>query len=71
MTSPSEPLWDEWDDEEHGSGFCACGVTIPAGTEECDICSAAPHDRECVCDECDDYWTAIQNDVDPVTWRAR
>lgn len=53
------------------SGLCECGVVDHLdGRGLCRVCAAAPHDRECICDECDDYWTAIQEGVGPKTWRT-
>lgn len=53
------------------TGICECGIVDDLDERGyCRVCAAAPHDRECICDECDDYWTAIQNGVDPKTWRA-
>jgi len=49
---------DDTDDDE--AGWCACGVTDDlddAGL--CRVCSAAPHGRECGCDECVAYWAPL------------
>ena len=45
---------------------CRCGVLDDLDENAlCRVCSAAPHHPECVCDECDEYWTCVQNGVDP------
>lgn len=45
------------------SPFCPCGVTLMGDPDEdnglCATCAAAPHDRECACDECEDYWARV------------
>lgn len=52
-------MYDLDDLDDLGSGFCECGVVIGYGETECDVCAAAPHDRECICDECDEYWAGV------------
>lgn len=57
--------------QEFESGICPCGVVDDLDDDGlCRVCAGAPHHRECPCDECDDYWTAIQEGVDPKTWRT-
>lgn len=45
------------------SEFCRCGVTLmgdPGETAElCVVCAAAPHGRDCFCDECEEYWKDV------------
>lgn len=58
---PSPVNWelDDTYDDEHG-GICACGVTVErAGDEKCRVCAEAPHDRECACNECEEYWATV------------
>jgi hypothetical protein len=49
-----------WDDDYTESEFCGCGVTLMGDPGEgdglCVTCNAAPHHRECPCDECAAYW---------------
>ena len=50
---------------------CRCGVLDDLDDDGlCRVCAAAPHEPECICDECDEYWTCIQNGVNPKTWRS-
>jgi hypothetical protein len=50
--------------------YCRCGVLDDLDEDGlCRVCAAAPHHPECLCDECDEYWTAVQEGVDPKTWR--
>lgn len=44
-----------------GGGICDCGVVIenPYESDQCSVCAAAPHHRECSCDECVAYWHRI------------
>lgn len=39
--------------------FCECGVTLLDGEDECSVCAASPHGRECDCHECADYWHEV------------
>lgn len=54
-------VWELEGAEE--SEFCDCGVTLmgdPGETDRlCVVCAAAPHGRECGCDECEAYWSRI------------
>lgn len=40
--------------------FCECGVTLFDGELECAVCAGAPHDRECACRLCDQYWRDVE-----------
>ena len=54
--------FDDMDDE--GSGFCACGVMLEYGEDECPKCAESPHHRDCPCDECEAYWEKLCAPVD-------
>lgn len=55
MAMPIDQGFDDWP-------FCECGVTLLDGEDECVTCADAPHDRECGCDECVDYWAEIERE---------
>jgi hypothetical protein len=43
------------------AGICPCGVVDDLDDRGlCRVCAAAPHDRECICDECDAYWADVE-----------
>lgn len=50
--------------------FCDCGVTLLDGEDECEVCAAAPHERECICDECETYWSRISEESRAAADRA-
>jgi hypothetical protein len=45
------------------SQFCPCGVTLMGDPDEsdglCGVCAGAPHESECPCDACEEYWSGI------------
>lgn len=49
------------------SEFCECGTTLMGDPDEsdglCGVCAAAPHHRECCCDECEAYWQRIARET--------
>lgn len=50
--------------------FCECGVTLLDGENVCVTCAAAPHHRECPCDECKAYWERIERESKAAAARA-
>jgi protein gp37 len=57
----AETIWEV--DDAGESEFCPCGVTLMGDPGEddglCSVCAAAPHGRDCYCDECEVYWHRI------------
>jgi hypothetical protein len=57
-------IWldDGYDDDDEYGGICECGATALNESGLCSVCAAAPHERECPCDECEAYWARIAHE---------
>jgi hypothetical protein len=55
-------IWELGDTDDWP--FCERGTTLMGDPDEsdglCGVCAAAPHDRECPCDACEEYWMGVE-----------